>query len=204
VPFENTHKNQSVLMSSICDDLISKSYSVQHNALPKQLINLLSEYVTGEDGPTYVTAGIGRSRSHHKDQNIRRDKISWIDDKNATDQRWNNWTETLRVALNRQLFMGLIPIESHYARYETDGFYKKHLDAFTGDGNRKVSIVLFLNDQWQEKDEGKLVLYGGLEHDEQIFVSPKQGTLAVFLSTEISHEVLRTNCTRNSIAGWYR
>lgn len=201
---ENIDTNQSVLFRTICDDLVSKSYSVQQNALPKTLIKLLCERVKSDGGPHYTSAGIGRSAYHHKNHNIRRDKIAWIDDESSTDHKWNQWTEALRTALNRQIFLGLTSVESHYARYEKGGFYKKHLDAFSGADNRKVSIVLFLNDVWKAADEGELLLFTGPEHDEKILVTPRLGTMVVFLSAEISHEVLPTNCTRNSIAGWYR
>ncbi|MBT5186378.1 MAG: 2OG-Fe(II) oxygenase [Kordiimonadaceae bacterium] len=195
---------QAVLFDVICKDLSTKSYSVQKNAIPEELINLLCERVNSEDGPHYKSAGIGRSVSQHKNQSVRRDKIAWIDDDMLIDQKWNLWTETLRTALNRQLFMGLTPIECHYARYEKGGFYKKHIDAFSGTDNRKISIVIFLNDAWKTADEGELMLYVGPDHDEKILVSPEIGTLVIFLSTEVPHEVLPTNGTRNSIAGWYR
>lgn len=201
---ENIDGQQSVLFHMICDDLKSKSYSVQKNAIPAVLIKLLYDRVNSKNGPHYTSAGIGRSTTYHTNQNIRRDEIAWIDDDIPTDSRWNEWTETLRTALNRQLFLGLIPIESHYARYRTNGFYKKHTDAFAGADNRKVSIVLFLNDLWKTTDEGELTLFVGQEHNEKVLISPELGTLVVFLSTEVPHEVLPTNCTRNSIAGWYR
>ena len=201
---EISDATQSVLFRTICDDLASMSYSVQQDAMPKKLINLLCERVKSDSGPHYTSAGIGRSTSHHKNQSIRRDEIAWIDNESSTDQQWNQWTESLRTALNRQLFLGLTSIECHYARYHKGGFYKKHLDAFSGADNRKISIVLFLNDVWKAADEGELMLFVGPEHGEKILVTPKSGTIAVFLSTEIAREVLPTNCTRNSIAGWYR
>ncbi|MDG1995352.1 MAG: 2OG-Fe(II) oxygenase [Emcibacteraceae bacterium] len=106
--------------------------------------------------------------------------------------------------MNKELFLGLTSIESHYARYEKGGFYKKHVDAFSGTTNRKVSIVLFLNDHWNPADEGELKLFVGQEHDKQILIKPQLGTLVIFMSDEVPHEVLKTNCTRYSIAGWFR
>lgn len=201
---ENIAEQQSVLFRIICNDLKTKSYSVQQNALPVALIKLLSERINCGDGPDYTSAGVGRSTSHHINQGIRSDQTAWIDDDTPTDLKWNKWTETLRKALNRQLFMGLMPIESHYARYQKNGFYKKHIDAFEGIDNRKVSIVLFLNDFWKTTDKGELMLYVGAQHNEKLLIQPKLGTLVVFLSTEIPHEVLPTNSIRSSIAGWYR
>ena len=101
------HKNdtdQTVLFGNICDDLVEKSYSVQQNALPEVLIKLLTDRVNIGAEPKYKSAGIGRETAHHKNQNVRRDEISWINDILPTDKKWNNWTDTLRVAINRDLF----------------------------------------------------------------------------------------------------
>ncbi len=200
----NSREDQSVLFGAICDDLHAKSYSVQHQALPKILIDLLYDRVTGQDGPSYKTAGIGRSTEHHLNQNIRRDEISWIGGEIGVDNEWLKWTEALRTDLNRQLLLGLVPIESHYARYPKGGFYKRHVDAFTGPNNRKVSLVLFLNAFWKNADKGELRLFVGEDHKDKILITPQLGTLVTFLSDEIPHEVLSTSCIRHSIAGWYR
>ena len=201
---DSLNAHQSLLFRGICDDLREKSYSVQQEALPEELMKLLCARTHCEDDLDYASAGIGRSIDHHKNQNIRRDEISWIGNDVSTDRKWNAWSEMLRVALNHQLFLGLSPIESHYARFKKGGFYKKHLDAFAGPDNRKVSIVLFLNEFWKAADEGELTLFIGREQKEKVIITPQRGTFVIFLSSEIPHEVLPTNCTRHSIAGWYR
>jgi len=86
---ENIDAQQSALFNMICDDLESKSYSVQQNALPAALIKLLCERVKSEDEPHYRSAGIGRSTAHHENKGTRRDEIAWIDDELPTDQSWN-------------------------------------------------------------------------------------------------------------------
>ena len=65
---ENIDAQQSALFNMICDDLESKSYSVQQNALPAALIKLLCERVKSEDEPHYRSAGIGRSTAHHENR----------------------------------------------------------------------------------------------------------------------------------------
>ena len=195
---------QAVLFRQICEDLTKQSYSIHLNAIPKALIMLLSDRVKSENGPHYISAGIGRKTDHHLNQNVRNDEIAWIDDDLPTDHIWIKWMETFRIAINRHLYMGLTSVESHYARYYKGGFYKKHIDAFSGVNNRKISLVLFLNEFWKVADEGELKLYIGPESQEEILISPHLGTLVVFLSNEIPHEVLPTNIIRNSIAAWYR
>ena len=203
-PLEDTDIDQAVLFGSICDDLVAKSYSVQRNALPHGLVKLLSERARYEDDLQYTPAGIGRAIGHQKNQTIRRTDIVWIGNEIFPDKKWNEWADKLKTALNRDLFLGLQYFESHYARYNEGDFYKRHLDAFKGAGNRRISVVLFLNALWKNTDAGELRLYVGTDHKEQILIAPEIGTLVVFLSDLIPHEVLPTNRTRYSIAGWYR
>lgn len=198
------NQRQSVLLTNICDDLSKKSYSVQRNAIPKTLLNLLFDHVKCENNTPYQSAGIGRSADFQQNQNIRNDKIAWIDDDTPTNHQWISWMETLRMEINRKLYLGLTSLESHYARFDKGGFYQKHLDSFSGANNRKVSLVLFLNEFWKVADHGELKLFLGPEPKEECLISPELGTMVIFMSKEVPHEVLKTNSIRNSIAGWYR
>lgn len=197
-------QHQAALLTNICDDLTKKSYSVQRNAIPKMLLTQLCDHIKNKTISSYHTAGVGRSANHHQNQTIRSDKIVWIDDDTPANHRWIAWMETLRIEINRTLYLGLTSAESHYARFEKGGFYQKHFDAFSGVNNRKVSLVLFLNEFWKVTDEGELKLFLGPKPHKEFLIAPEIGTMVIFLSTEVPHEVLPTNSTRNSIAGWYR
>lgn len=196
--------HQFVLLTNICDDLIKKSYSIQRNALPKTLLKLLCDHAKCKNSTLYHRAGIGRSANYQQNQDIRNDQIAWIDDDTPANHQWISWMETLRTEINRNLYLGLTSVESHYARFEKGGFYQKHYDAFSGANNRKISLVLFLNEFWKGDDQGELKLFLGPEPQRECLISPELGTMVIFLSTEIPHEVLPTNSIRNSIAGWYR
>ena len=100
--------------------------------------------------------------------------------------------------------LGLYSFESHFAVYQPGAFYKRHLDAFKGQANRVLSLVTYLNPDWQEADGGQLVIYTSEEDKTGIRVLPKFGTVVVFLSEEFPHEVLPATRSRSSIAGWYR
>ena len=89
-------------------------------------------------------------------------------------------------------------------------FYKKHKDAFKGEGNRVLSVVVYLNQNWSRDDGGELVIYDQslansaiIEHN-KITVTPSFGTIVVFLSEEFPHEVLPALRDRYAIAGWFR
>ena len=101
--------------------------------------------------------------------------------------------------------LGLFTFESHFAHYAPGAFYKTHLDAFRGQANRILSVVLYLNPDWADDEGGEMVLYQETEPNQKLFtVKPELGTLAVFLSEEFPHEVLPAKRDRYSIAGWYR
>jgi SM-20-related protein len=84
-------------------------------------------------------------------------------------------------------------------------FYKKHLDAFRGEANRVLSVLVYLNPGWLPEDGGELLIYSDTQANEVITrVTPAFGTVVVFLSEEFPHEVLLAKRPRYSIAGWYR
>jgi SM-20-related protein len=101
------------------------------------------------------------------------------------------------------LTLGLAEFEAHYARYEEGGFYKKHVDALKGGRNRIVSTATYLTPGWKEPDAGHLVLYDAQDRELKRIL-PVAGTLALFMSEDIPHEVLPPRRQRSSIAGWYR
>mmetsp|Transcript_6221 Transcript_6221/g.12444 ORF Transcript_6221/g.12444 Transcript_6221/m.12444 type:complete len:309 (-) Transcript_6221:207-1133(-) len=100
-----------------------------------------------------------------------------------------------------------------YAYYPQGGFYRRHRDAIPGSASvlREYSLLLYLNKEWQEKDGGKLRMHfdgGGdavPEGGEPNFmdVSPQGGTLVLFESDAVPHEVLDTQKERMAVIGWY-
>ena len=189
------------LFSDITDALVKDGYIIIDNALKKQLCNDLLLYA--KDESNYKNAGISASSDFHIDTTKRSDKTLWIDEDNASQSEYLTFAKDLQEYLNRELYLGLSYYEAHFAIYNAGDFYEKHLDAFTGSKNRVVTTVFYLNDEWDEKDGGELVIYD--ESDKLIKkVLPKSNTLVVFLSDKFPHEVLKANKKRFSIAGWFR
>jgi len=151
----------------------------------------------------YRRAGIGRGTDLQVMSAIRRDRIHWLEEVEAADRHWLALMEQVRVGVNRELFLGLFEYESHFAYYPPGAFYLRHVDAFKGEGNRRLSTVLYLNGDWQPGDGGELVLYPEGYHA-GIAIAPRAGTLVAFLSEDLPHEVLETRAERYSIAGWFR
>ena len=188
----------------ICDDLQHQGYSVQPSCLPAEILVALQEQVRTLDASEFFRAGIGRNTQHHTNDFMRSDKVCWMTGETPTGKAWLDWAEALRVAINRRLFMGLFSFESHYAWYQAGAYYKRHYDAFRGQTNRVLSVVVYLNSDWAADDGGELVLYKDAQDRDGLRVTPLAGTLVVFLSEDFPHEVLPAKRDRFSIAGWYR
>ncbi|MBA6338857.1 2OG-Fe(II) oxygenase [Colwellia sp. BRX8-7] len=200
----------SSLFESISNDIVEKGYSIRPYALPEELTHLLLNYIIELPTEKFKRAGIGRAKDHMINDFIRTDEISWITSNNQASCAWITWTESLQAYLNRRLFLGLFSFESHFAHYAKGDFYKKHKDAFKGEGNRVLSVVVYLNQHWSADDGGELVIYdkkipaSAVVDNSKIKVLPSFGTIVVFLSEEFPHEVLPAKRDRYSIAGWFR
>jgi SM-20-related protein len=189
---------------SIQDDLAAKGWSVQTDYFPPDLIAALWRELDTRRGEGVLTpAGIGRGAGRRVQPDIRKDHTLWLDGESAAQNEYLRLMDALRIQLNQSLFLGLNEFEAHYAHYPPGGFYKKHVDALRGERNRVVSTVTYLTPGWRGADEGHLVLYS---HDERELtrILPAAGTLAIFMSEDIPHEVLPPRRERCSIAGWFR
>lgn len=195
---------ESGLFEGVASDLASQGYSIRPNALAPELTESLWREVSALGEDWFQRAGIGRQHDYQVNRFSRTDQVCWIEGDSAPCRAWLQFTESLRQYLNRTLFIGLFSYESHYARYQPGDFYKRHLDAFKGQSNRRVSTVLYLNPGWGPDDGGELVLYRTEDDREGLKVTPAFGTLVCFLSEQFPHEVLAAKRTRYSIAGWYR
>jgi SM-20-related protein len=192
------------LISRILDDLASQGWSVQPLALPAALAGALAaecrrRHAAGE----LSRASVGRGGGQLVDEGIRGDHIQWLErgETAATDQ-YLDLLDTLREALNRELFLGLEDYECHFALYPPGSFYRRHLDRFRDDDRRTVTTVCYLNQDWQPEQGGalRIELADGEERD----VLPQAGTLVVFMSADFPHEVLPASRERLSLTGWYR
>lgn len=193
------------IYEKIEQDLVNSGISITHDALPMSTIAPLLARIASLPDHEFNEAGTGRKQDHQINQFVRRDQIHWLDSQHPDESLWLQWMTGLQTHLNRTLMLGLFSYESHFAQYKPGAFYKKHLDAFKGQANRRLSTVLYLNPNWQPQYGGELVVYEPEnEQQELLRVTPSFGTLVVFLSEDFPHEVLPAEQLRYSIAGWYR
>ncbi|MEW5307931.1 MAG: hypothetical protein WDW36_010299 [Sanguina aurantia] len=135
---------------------------------------------------------------------LRGDSTRWFLPEALTDaqQAFSDRIDELRIALSRQLMLGLVDSESHYAVYPAGAGYARHLDQLRLSDARVVSAVFYLNAAWHDVEGGALRLYlaGAAHHD----IYPRAGTLVLFFSGQFEHEVLPATRQRMSIACWMR
>ncbi len=197
-------RGQQQLFDTIARDLVDKGFSITPNALPPELAQGLWGHATNLENQQFDPAGIGREQDQTLNRFVRSDEICWINGETDIGKRWLEWAQALQAFLNRRLYLGLFSFESHFAHYGAGDFYKRHYDAFRGEANRVLSLVVYLNPGWQPSDGGELVLYRDDTDLEGIRVTPAMGTAVVFLSEDFPHEVLPAQRDRYSIAGWFR
>lgn len=198
-------------LEAIAGGLRRRGWFVVHDAVPAAVVEGLRAAFE-RDPAAFERAGVGRDDDFRHVPDVRRDRIRWLDPEDAAGSWYFAWIESLRLGLNRSLFLGLFDYECHLAWYEPGAFYAAHLDAFRGEDNRKVSTVLYLNDAWSPSDGGELVLFRPGDPDDPAeqpltvaaVVEPTSATLVCFLSEEIPHEVLPARADRLSVAGWFR
>lgn len=192
------------LLLRIVDDLAERGWSQQNLFLPQALtLELAAECRKRSRAGELAPAAVGRGASQEVREGIRGDHIQWLEaGETEPCDRYLQIMDSLREALNRSLFMGLEEFECHFALYPPGAFYRRHVDRFRDDDSRMVSVVLYLNTAWVPGDGGELRLY--LEDDAAHDVAPLGGSLVVFLSGAMPHEVLPAARDRLSLTGWFR
>jgi SM-20-related protein len=189
------------LYEKITNALVDNGYIIINNALPPKLTQELLSFAKTQN--SYKKAGISSSLDLHLDKARRRDKTLWLNEDNGVQSEYLSWTEGLKSYLNKELYLGLSYFETHFAIYQKGDFYEKHLDAFKNSKNRVVTVVYYLNEAWRQEDGGEIIIY---DEDDMFLtkVAPIANTMIVFMSEKFPHEVLPTEATRYSIAGWFR
>ena len=90
------------LFSQIADDLQSKAWSVIPNALSPALASALHQQLMSLDEEQFARAGVGRSNDFTLNSFVRRDEIRWIEGGTDAEKDWLQWSNRLRLFLNRR------------------------------------------------------------------------------------------------------
>jgi SM-20-related protein len=190
-------------------DLLISSYidnnvGIADHFLSKNLSdNLQQNIIDLQQQERMKFAGIGNEKIADDSQQMRGDKIYWLDKKNNNikEEEFIDKVEDFIAHLNKTCYTGINGYEFHYAVYGQGAAYKKHKDQFKTDNQRKFSLICYLNDDWVAADGGELVIY---QHDKPQTISPNAQKAVFFKSDEMEHEVLKANKSRMSITGWLK
>ncbi len=192
--------------------LVAHGYAIINQALPIDLITeLRNEAYSLEKLGLMHRASTGKNSDTESLSLLRGDFTYWLTTEDETS--YSQHMESLRVLLNQELFLGLFDFETHFAIYPVSTGYSKHLDQFQQKNNesntssqRKISTILYLNDDWQTQDGGQLRLYldDNLGNKSHLDIEPTGGKMVVFSSDRFWHEVLPAKRQRISLTGWFR
>lgn len=190
--------------SGVVDRLAADRHVILRDTVPAACWQALrAEAVQLQAGASFSEARIGRAGGMQEEKRIRGDALCWLEPDMPAGGAYLRWMEGLREALNRELYLGLAEFEAQYAHYPVGAFYKKHVDRHRDSNARVVSAVLYLNPDWPAGAGGEFVMFD--EGDREWFrLPPRAGTLVLFMSADMPHEVLPASRERWSIAGWFR
>jgi SM-20-related protein len=148
-------------------------------------------------------AGIRRGADHLLDRAIRGDFITWVtpEEQGSAISRLRDAYAALGEALSAEAYLGLGRFDLQLAWYPGSGErYTRHVDAFPGQSNRRVTAIYYLNPDWVPAHGGLLRIHpGGRPMD----VEPTLDRLVVFLSERIEHEVLPSLAPRLALTAWF-
>lgn len=188
----------------LIDSYLSDQVGIAPGFLSQSLSTGLQQNILQlQEDELMTAAGIGNKEIKDASQQMRSDKIYWMDKKhnNAFENEFLQQAEDFIERLNSTCYAGINAYEFHYAVYEAGSFYKRHKDQFKNNDNRKFSLITYLNDNWLDADGGQLQVY----RDERMQqIQPHAKTAVLFKSDETEHEVIKANRSRMSITGWLK
>jgi SM-20-related protein len=190
-------------------DLLIDSYLNDHIGIAPEFLSQrlsagLQQNIIGfQKDELMKAAGIGNKEVKDANQQVRSDKIYWMDKKhnNLFENEFLQQAEDFIERLNSTCYAGINAYEFHYAVYEEGSFYRRHKDQFKNNDNRKFSLVTYLNEDWLETDGGQLQVY---RDDKMQKIQPHSKTAVLFKSDETEHEVIIAKRSRMSITGWLK
>lgn len=181
------------------DELSEKDLVVIDHLLDDKCYQSIKDFLFSELA-NFKPAGIGALQHKTIDQEIRGDLTFWLSrdrDKQLTSF-WEVLDELIYV-FNRYCFLSLNGFEFHLAKYPPGGHYDKHIDQFHDRSNRVISMVIYLNEEWQNGDGGELEVF--VDQASKL-IQPIAGRCVLFRSDKIPHAVLQSHKDRFSLTGW--
>jgi SM-20-related protein len=189
----------------IIDGILTQGYGFSDFILSQEEVTALNKaFDLRQQTKQFRPAAVGNQAGKQILTKIRGDLICWLPEEGQfpIETVYFARIQSLIEYFNRTCYLGLLDSEFHYAEYPVGASYKRHLDRFRTDSHRKLSVICYLNENWQPQDGGQLMLYPA--ENEIKIVQPIAGRLVCFESDKLEHEVLIASRNRRSITGWLR
>lgn len=212
------------IMPKHISELRSRGFTVVDDFLsPPAVTSLVSDMQSLRSQGRFASAGVGEAATNRVDDSVRRCEQCFVFPKGrqqgagvagAREQMYTA-IDSLQKALHEGAGEPLDALltEGLYVHYPDGGYYKRHVDAATGTTSalRAWSYLLYLNQDWAPDDGGCLRIFtdGGLDTQPAnalpsfVDIEPRAGTLVVFRSDSVPHEVLETSAERLALVGWF-
>ena len=201
LPISTAHYTDELALA--IDTMVAQRHCVVPGLFAPELMSALhSELLEHVHRDGLQEAKVGQGEQLLRMESIRGDEIRWLNGETPAQATFLAIMEEYRLMLNRQLFLGLVELEAHFAHYPPGTGYVTHLDSFENNNQRRITIVVYLNPAWDETDGGELQIMD--DGEVRLSVAPLSGTLVTFVSEEVEHQVATTQRDRYSIAGWFR
>ncbi len=126
-----------------------------HYLQPVQVRALLDCLRERQARGEFAAARVGAAATLQRDPAVRGDRTCWLcEPLLSAEQSLLFEFEQLRLQLNQDLYLGLFELESHYAWYAPGAGYARHVDQPQRRGDRRVSLIVYLNENWDEHAGG--------------------------------------------------
>lgn len=185
--------------------LESKAWFAKEKVIDSNLCFQLSRALkVKQSDKSLSVAALSKNHSNLNSKSMRDSSISWIEDWNETEGLRSLYKilDNIMLSVNNYFRLPIKSFESQFALYENGGFYEKHIDKTKKSNRRILSCIIYLNDC---PEGGELVIYRqGSETEIAQVLSPKAGSLVLFFSDQIYHEVKPTKLLRLSLTTWFR
>lgn len=181
------------------DQLAENDYVVIDNFITMEEYGLYRKFLTTKlNANNFSRAGIGLEKE--VSSSIRGDFIYWLDQQRDTELvHFFSLADEMVSHFNRLCYLSLGGYEFHLAYYPAGSFYKKHIDQFRGRGNRLITLIIYLNENWTPANGGQLRIFC---NGEKKVIDPVARRCVLFRSEVLPHEVLLTQVPRYSLTGW--